>query len=123
MLDTHGITPFTLVPDLKQAIAFYEALGLTCTFRGEEDGYAYMRSAGGGIRLLENPDFAAQTGLQHMVYVDVPDVDAFWAERRGFLATLPDGHVRAPFDTDYGQREVHVFGPGGLMIFFGQSIR
>ncbi|MEM9795596.1 MAG: VOC family protein [Pseudomonadota bacterium] len=122
MLDTHGITPFILVPDLEEAVAFYEGLGFACTFRGEEDGYAYMRTEGGGLRLLEQPAIASQEGLRHMVYVDVPDVDAFWGQTRGFLKDLPEGRVRPPFDQEYGQREVHVIDPGGTLLFFGQAV-
>ncbi|MCK0167296.1 VOC family protein [Jannaschia sp. S6380] len=117
------ITPFVLIPDLDEAIAFYEGLGFACTFRGTGPGYAFLRADGGAIRLLETDDpDAAAAARQHMVYIDMGDIDAFWDDARPFLDTLPRTRVRAPFDQSYGQREVHVIDPGGTLLLFGQEI-
>ncbi|WP_298430930.1 VOC family protein [uncultured Jannaschia sp.] len=123
MLEIQTLTPFILLPELDAGIAFYEGLGFSCTFRGTEPGYAFMRAKGGAVRLLETdaPE-AAAAARQHMVYLDVTDVDATYAALRPFLDTLPEDRVRAPFDQSYGQRELHVLDPGGTLLFFGQPI-
>ncbi|MEM7491121.1 MAG: VOC family protein [Pseudomonadota bacterium] len=119
---TAQITPFVLVPDLEAGIAFFEALGLACTFRGTDPGYAFLRCDGGGIRLLEDDRPEARAASeQHMVYVDVADVDALWAEVEAPLAAL-GGRLRAPFDQPYGQREFHAIAPGGTLVLVGQGI-
>lgn len=123
MLHVDLITPFVLIPDLDSAIAFYEALGFACTYRGTDPDYAFMRADGGALRLLQTTDpDAAAAARQQMIYLDVADVDDFWAGTCAFLQTLPDGRVRAPFDQPYGQREVHVIDPGGTLLFFGHRI-
>lgn len=121
MLKVQSLTPFVHIPDLSEAIAFYEGLGFACTFQGQDPGYAFLRADGGALRLLETttPEAAAH---QHMIYFDVADVDAFWADAGAFLDTLPDESKRAPFDQSYGQREAHVKDPGGTLLLFGQAI-
>jgi len=123
MIAVHTITPFILVPDLDDGIAFYEGLGFSCTFRDDDPGYAFLRAEGGGLRLLETdrPE-AAAAAREHMVYIDVPCVDTLWDRIRPFLSTLPEGRVRAPFDQSYGQRELHAIDPGGTLVLFGQAI-
>ena len=122
MLEIQGLTPFILVPDIADGVAFYEALGFDCTFRGEAPGYAFLRCKGGAVRLLETDAPEAREAMkQHMVYIDVADVDALAAHLRPFLDTLPEGRVRGPVDQDYGQRELHVIDPGGTLIFLGQE--
>lgn len=124
MLQVTGITPFVLVPNLKEAIAFYEGIGFECTFLGEENGYAYMRCDGGAVRLLEVDTPEAKAAMrQHMVYIDVPSADQFWAHHQAFLESLPEGTARAPFDQPYMQREVHIYDPGGTILMFGHDIR
>ena len=116
MIDA-AVTPFVLCSDLSEALRFYEMLGFDCSYRADSPGYAYVRSSSGAIRLLETALDLTDEARQQMVYVDVPDVDAWWEGRRSALESLPEGRVRPPFDRDYGQREVHVIHEATLLMF------
>lgn len=123
MLTVRAVTPFVLVPDLDAALPFYEGLGFECRFRGTDPGYAFLCAHGGALRLLEDDRAEARAAAaQSMVYLDVEDVDALHAEVAPFLATLPAGRVRPPFDQPYGQREMHATCPGGTLLLFGHPI-
>ena len=116
MIDA-AVTPFVLCSDLSEALAFYEALGFDCGVRSDEQGYAYIRATSGAIRLLQTGLDLSDERREQMVYVDVPDVDAWWEDRRAFLEALPEGRARAPFDRHYGQREAHVIHEATLLMF------
>ncbi|MEM8627260.1 MAG: VOC family protein [Pseudomonadota bacterium] len=118
------ITPFLPVRSLDRALQFYvDTLGFSCTFR-MDDSYAFVRREGGALRLLSaDPDTdLTDEARQLMVYVDVHDVDALYAQLTPRLSTLPSGRVRAPFDTTYGQREFHVIDEDVTILMFGQAI-
>jgi hypothetical protein len=83
-----------------------------------------MRRDNAAIRLLEvlpERELGDRRSQQH-VYIDVNDVDGLDAELKPELDRLPHGRVRAPFDTEYGQREFHVTDLDALLISFGQKI-
>ena len=117
------ITPFVHVPNLPEAIAFFEGvLGFrTCVRMGD---YAYLHRETVGIRLLENrgQDGAPPGNRRFAYYVDVHDVDALHAELKPKLDLLPRGHVHGPADKEYGQRELAIVAPDGNLIVFGQEI-
>jgi catechol 2,3-dioxygenase-like lactoylglutathione lyase family enzyme len=118
------ITPFIHVPDLEQAIGFFEdLLGFRTLLRMTD--YAYLHRGGAGIRLLESKDVekAPREQRRFAYYVDVHDVDALYAELKPGLDTLPTGDVHGPADKPYGQRELLVVAPDGRLIAFGQAIR
>ena len=115
------ITPFVPCADLDAGIAFLEGLGFVCALREADLGYAFLRRDGHGVRLLETEADLDDPARQQMVYVDVDDVDGFWAAHSVFIETLPETHRRAPFDRDYGQREVHLT-HGPTLWMFGQGV-
>ena len=54
-------------------------------------------------------------------YLEVDDVDAIWDSIKEKAADLK---VRAPFDREYGMREVHVGVPfTNTLLFIGQEIK
>ncbi len=115
------ITPLFPVQDMEDAKAFFcGVLGFEC--RAEMDGYAYLARDAVAIRLLNADPAADMTdeARQLSFYIDVEDVDGLYASLSDNLAGLPEGHVRAPFDQDYGQREFHVIYKN-LLIFFGAA--
>jgi len=117
------ITPFMHVPDLADAIAFFEdILGFQTLFR--MDDYAYLHRETVGIRMLQNhgDDGAPPGNRRFAYYVDVHDVDALHAELKPKLDTLPPGDLHGPADKPYGQRELLVLAPDGNLIAFGHAI-
>lgn len=117
------ITPFVPCTSLNAQVAFYrDVLGFAVGFQA--DNYAFLRRDAVAVRLVE---VYAAVDLSHperenSFYIDVDDVDALYAELKPKLDALPAGRVRAPFDQDYGQRELHVSDEDCTLIFFGAPI-
>lgn len=124
MAELQQITPMLPVADLKASIAFFETvLGFECRLQMQDFDYAYMVRDKVAIRLLyagPNVDTHDEKRQVHC-YIDVDDVDALYAELKPELDKLPKGRVRPPFDTDYGQRELHVTDLDTLLISFGHA--
>jgi catechol 2,3-dioxygenase-like lactoylglutathione lyase family enzyme len=117
------VTPFMLVPDLRQALTFMcDVLAFTVDF--ELPGYAYVSREGAGVRMLQasagNP-FRPGT-RRFAYYFDCRDVDSLYAELKPKLDTLPPDDVHGPADKPYGQRELLVLAPDGNLIAFGQAM-
>lgn len=117
------ITPFMHVPDIEEALAFFnDILGFETLFRMSD--YAYIEHEGAGIRMLQNRgnDGAPPGNRRFAYYVDVRNVDALYAELKPKLDTLPKDDVYGPVDQHYGQRELLVLAPDGNLIAFGQAL-
>ena len=118
------ITPFVLCSNKQASIDFFEGvLGLACTYSA--GNYAFLRRDNAAIRLLEvlpERELHDRRSQNH-VYIDVDDVDGLYAELKPELDKLPQGRVRPPFNTEYGQREFHVRDLDALLISFGQKIQ
>jgi catechol 2,3-dioxygenase-like lactoylglutathione lyase family enzyme len=115
------VTPFLRVPDLKAAVVFFtDTLGFAIGFEG--GGYAFVWRDDVAFRLIEDEALPPRGGGRYTSYVDVEDVDGLYAELKPKLDLLPPGHVCAPCDMDYGQREFTVIGPDGDLIAFGMGI-
>jgi catechol 2,3-dioxygenase-like lactoylglutathione lyase family enzyme len=121
MANLRDVTPFFRVPDIKAAISFFtETLGFKVGFEG--GGYAYVWRENVAFRMIEDECLEPRGEGRYTSYVDVEDVDGLYAELKPKLDLLPPGHVCAPFDQDYGQREFTVVGPDGDIIAFGMGI-
>jgi catechol 2,3-dioxygenase-like lactoylglutathione lyase family enzyme len=117
------VTPFMLVPDLRQALDFMtDVLGFGVDF--EVRDYAYVSREGAGLRILEaGPGNPFQPGTRRFAYYfDCRDVDALYAELKPKLGTLPPSDIHGPADKPYRQRELLVLAPDGNLIAFGQAI-
>jgi len=120
----HQITPFLHVPDLERALdLFTSALAFEVLYR--ESNYAYLEFGGAGLRILGEP--GRRLGLdgkaRMTVYIDVPDVDALYAQLLPRLELLPAADVEPPLDKSWKQREFQVRLPDGDWLTFGQPIR
>lgn len=116
------VTPLVPVGDIEAASRFLQdCFGFEERFRVE--GHAYLASGSGAVRLINAPPDADlnDPAWQIAIYMDVADVDALYAAHQSALEALPEGHLRAPFDRDYGQREFHAI-HGPLLVFAGQPI-
>lgn len=116
-----AITPLVPVSDVGAAVRFFEdVLGFSCSLRN--DSYAFVGRDNAMIRLILAPPDAdmRDPARQLSCYIDVTDIDALYASLKSALDKLPAGHVRAPFNQDYGQREFHVIFDA-LLIFFGEA--
>ncbi|SHE76254.1 Glyoxalase/Bleomycin resistance protein/Dioxygenase superfamily protein [Litoreibacter ascidiaceicola] len=121
MAEMTQITPFVNCRDLAAQRRFFEdMLGFTCGFQA--DNYAFLRRDNVAVRLLEVDFNLDDPARQQMVYIDVDDVDALWAELEPALSKLPEGRARAPFNQPYNQREFHVSDEGACLFLFGQGI-
>ena len=118
------ITPFLLCSDIKAEIAFFEdCLGFNTGFLSEGDcGYAFMNRDNAAVRLLTTKADLSDERREQIIYIDVDDVDALWAELGPRLLELPKGRVRAPFNQPYNQREFHVIDEGPNLLLFGHAI-
>ena len=114
------MTPFVFTRDLLASCQFYRSLGFVPGLIQPELGYAYCEGQGLALRILEvSPE--AKIGEQ-MIYIDVNEIDQYFATLRPVLDALPEGRVRPPFDQDYGQREFHVKDPDNCLLLYGSRI-
>ena len=120
----HQITPFLHVPNLKHALQLFTGvLRFQLVYR--ETDYAYLELGGAGLRVLEEPGRPVCPGgkSRMTVYVDVPNVDALYAELLPGLERLPATAVEPPRDKSWKQREFMVRLPDGDWLTFGQPVR
>lgn len=116
------VTPFLHVPDLGEAVAFFEALGFSTLYRVSD--YAYVRRETVSFRMMEihagEPAPQPHGGFAH--YIEVRDVDAIHAELKPVLDAMPPKDVYGPVDQPYSQRELLIRAPDGNLLVFGQVI-
>ena len=122
MANLFRITPFMHVPDIEEAIGFFEMLGFTLRFRVAD--YAFVEREAAAFRLLQNrgDDGAPPGNRRFCYYVDVEDLDSLHEELKPRLVGLNDGDVHGPIDQIYGQRELMIVAPDGNLLVFGEDI-
>jgi hypothetical protein len=114
-------TPIIPVADLVDAGAWFaRCLGFVATPVG--DTMVHLARDEVNIRLVQKADDMdmADPRRQQSIYIDVVDIDAFYATHGPALEE--DGNSRPPFDRTYGMREVHVIYES-LLMFFGTPIK
>lgn len=125
MAEMTQVTPFLMCKDFNTEVAFFrDVLGFSVGFTGDEPDYAFMHRDRVAVRLLQgndDHDWLDRQDMQ-MVYFDVDDIDALYAELKPALDKLPKDRVNPPFDRFYGQREFHVRDEGPYLLMFGQGI-
>ncbi|MEM9434109.1 MAG: VOC family protein [Pseudomonadota bacterium] len=122
MASMDQITPFIMCSDLQTEIAFFrDYLGFEVGFESTDPDYAFMHRDRAAVRLLVSSHDLSDPAREQMVYIDVDDVDALWAELGPRLSELPEGRVRAPFNQFYNQREFHVIDEGACLLMFGMA--
>jgi hypothetical protein len=116
------ITPFMHVPNIEQAVAFFNELGFVAYVKLSD--YAYVQRECAGVRLLQTrgDDGALPGNRRFAYYIDVQDIEALYQELKPVLDRKPAGDVHGPVDKPYDQRELCVLAPDGNLLVFGQSI-
>lgn len=117
-----GVTPFMHVPDLSEALRWFDLLGFRTRFH--QGNYAYVEREGAGVRLVESraddgAPFPPHRGFS--IYLDVADVDAIVSEVRPKLAAA-NVETIGPVNQQYAQREFMVRAPDGNVLVFGQAL-
>lgn len=117
------VIPVVPVSDVDSTVRFFvEMLGFVCTFR--RGNQAEVRRDAAAFRLVTAlpSKNLSDPNSQMQCAVEVDDAEALYRALEMRLATLPAGHVRAPFDAGYGRREFHV-SFGALLLAFGTTVR
>lgn len=115
------ITPIIPVADLAHAGQWFsEKLGFDAQPVG--DTMMHLRRDQVNIRLVLKADDMDMSDprRQQSVYIDVKDIDAFYAAHGPALEA--DGEDCAPFDRPYGMREMHVIYES-LLIYLGSPLK
>jgi len=123
-ISLNNVTPIVPVSNMAESISFFQdALGFSV--RQKSAGYAYVSRDAVSFSLVPagaNKDLDSPNSQQHC-YINVTEIDQLYAELEPQLRALPEGRVKAPFETNYGQREFHVIDPDALLISFGEKSR
>lgn len=91
---------------------FREVLGFAAVM--DTPGYAIYQKDNLSVHILP----AGKDIGQMEFYLEVDNVDGLWASIQGKVQGLK---VRAPFDRDYGMRELHIEVPHtNTLLFIGQ---
>jgi catechol 2,3-dioxygenase-like lactoylglutathione lyase family enzyme len=122
---TESISPFFIVSDVEQAIAFYrDKLGFETRFQhpdqnpffaiiGRDGAQIFVKSEGGVAPL---PNSQRHPSMRWDAYIDSPEPDALATEFAGrgvaFSSPLKDTHE--------GLRGFEVRDPDGYVLFFGR---
>ncbi|MEM7471155.1 MAG: VOC family protein [Pseudomonadota bacterium] len=122
MTELTQVTPFLMCNDIEAEISFFkDRLGFEVGFESREPDYAFLFRDRVAVRLLGTDADLDDERREQMVYIDVDDVDALWAELAPNLSDLPEARVRAPFNQFYNQREFHVIDEGACLLMFGMA--
>jgi catechol 2,3-dioxygenase-like lactoylglutathione lyase family enzyme len=106
------IRPIHFVPDVDEALRFYEALGLQAQARARPGHWIELVAAGGELGLHDAAiaaDGEGRTGVQLNFLAEEP-LEAV-AERMRAAGFPPDGTI---VDQEWG-RSLFIPGPGGLV--------
>jgi len=118
------ISPIVPVTNMARSTQFFtEVLGFKAII--ESDHYVYLARDKVAVRLVPagaNKDMTHPNAQMHC-YIDVTGIDELYASMQPQIDALPKGRLRAPFDTEYGQREFHVIDPDALLLSFGEAIK
>ena len=114
---TH-VRPFIGAKDFEVSKAFYEALGWTTEYRGDQ--LALMTNGAHGFYLQRyyQKDWLENT----MLHVTVADAAACHAQIAAVLASgaYGDARVAPPKHEDYGALVTYVWDPAGVLLHLAQ---
>jgi catechol 2,3-dioxygenase-like lactoylglutathione lyase family enzyme len=114
------LRPIHFVPDVEEAIRFYEALGLRAEARARPGHWVELAADGGELGLHDQAvaaDGAGMTGIKLNFLAQEP----LETVRERLLASgfPPDGEI---VDQEWG-RSLYVTGPGGLVVQVDEADR
>jgi hypothetical protein len=107
------VRPIHFVPDLSEAVRFYQALGLESEVRSRSGHWIEMTAAGGELGLHDAAIAADGEGREGLALNFVADEPLEAVEQRLRAAGFPpDGTI---VDHEWG-RALHVRAPGGTVV-------
>jgi catechol 2,3-dioxygenase-like lactoylglutathione lyase family enzyme len=109
------IRPIHFVPDVDEALRFYEALGLRADAQARPGHWVELVASGGELGLHDEAvadDGAGRSGIQLNLLLDEGESLEAVEERLREAGFAPDGTI---VDQEWG-RSLYVPGPGGLVV-------
>ncbi len=102
--------------NIRETIIFFRDL-LDFTIPGEETNYAIIYKDSYTIHVLP----AGEDIGEMEFYIEVDDIEKVWDLIKDKVGKMK---VKAPFDREYGMREIHIIIPQTkTLLFIGQSIK
>lgn len=103
--------------DMARAVRFYDALGFTRLYGGEDAAFTSFRAGPGYLNLTAQPESRHWTWWGRAIF-HVTDVDALYrrAEAAGYPADT------APRDAEWGERYFHITDPDGHELSFARPL-
>ncbi len=103
--------------DMARALHFYQALGFSVCYGGEQSSFSSLNAGSGFLNLIAQPADQQWSWWGRVIFY-VSDVDAFHA--RALAAGLkPDN---APVDADWGERFFHLTDADGHELSFAEPL-
>lgn len=115
LTDVHPIVP---VRDLRAALEHYRALGFRVQPYADGDDYGFADRGGVQLHLTYQPSSYYGPGAIGVLYLDVDDADALFAE----WSAVEGGQISAPEDMPWGRHEGIYRDPDGNVIRFGSPM-
>jgi hypothetical protein len=107
------VRPIHFVPDLSEAVRFYQALGLESDVRSRSGHWIELTAAGGELGLHDAAIAADGEGREGLALNFVADEPLEAVEQRLREAGFPPNGTIV--DHEWG-RALHVSGPGGTVV-------
>jgi uncharacterized glyoxalase superfamily protein PhnB len=114
------VTPMIHVPDVREAVHWYESIGFIMTAANEDDGemdWAMLSFGNGRIMFSEGGRPSAQDRREVDLYVHAEDVDELFQRMKEQVEIL-----EGPHNTFYGMREFSIRDLNGFWITFGEPL-
>jgi catechol 2,3-dioxygenase-like lactoylglutathione lyase family enzyme len=112
------VAPVLPVLDLDAALDRYRRLGFNARAYTGEGRYGFVERDAVSIHLTESAEHDPRTTAS-VVYLDVTDADAVYAE---WTAAGVEGRLGEPRDTEYGMREFAYVDPDGSLHRVGSTL-
>jgi uncharacterized glyoxalase superfamily protein PhnB len=108
---------FTTV-DMARAVSFYEALGFTMAYGGENAAFTSFRVGTGHLNLATGAGQPSSKEATRVIFY-VGDVDVMYGHvlAQGFTPEAP------PQDAPWGERYFHLTDPDGHALSFARPLR
>lgn len=103
--------------DMRRSVRFYQSLGFTIDYGGEEAGFTSFRVGASKLNLIAD-ERAADVQWWGRVIFWVDDVDTFY-EKVGSLGLEPEA---PPSDATWGERYFHLTDPDGHELSFATPL-
>jgi catechol 2,3-dioxygenase-like lactoylglutathione lyase family enzyme len=115
MYQAFQLSPMIPSFDVRATVSFFTDV-LSFSVVRDEGSYVILMKDNSMVHIQRAGDIGEMS-----CYLAVDDIDVLWASMEDKIKKLK---VRAPFDRDYGMREVHIIVPETkTLLFIGQAIK